>query len=75
MKPNFSKSAQIAWQSIPEETRHKILNNVWCGECVAMTRMDQESGVIEAGRLVLRGVCAKCGSTVGRVVEKRFVTS
>jgi hypothetical protein len=37
LEDNLTPKAKKIWQAIPADIRLKILNNVWCVQCKAMT--------------------------------------
>jgi hypothetical protein len=47
----------------------KTLNNVWCVNCSETTGIENISGKVEKGILVLNGKCTRCGGPVARVIE------
>ena len=69
LEEKLTPKAKKIWQAIPADSRLKILNNVWCVQCKEITEIDNVSGKVESGMLVLRGVCIRCGGDVARVIE------
>mgnify|MGYP001826493035 CR=1 FL=1 len=69
LEEKLTPKAKKIWQAIPADIRLKILNNVWCVQCKEITEIDNVSGKVESGMLVLRGVCIRCGGDVARVIE------
>ncbi|MCI1710825.1 MAG: hypothetical protein LKM39_11355 [Chiayiivirga sp.] len=67
--PNFTGPARKRWESIAPDFRVSLLSNVWCGTCRDTTTIANFSGRIVRADLVLEGVCAKCGDSVGRLIE------
>ena len=65
----FAPSAIRLWEAIPELHREQILNNVFCGHCADMCRIEDFTGIKELGDLILRGFCGKCGNVVVRLIE------
>ena len=66
---NQTIGAKKFWDSIPQNIRVKLLNNVYCAHCrktgsVANTKMN-----IEKGDLIIRGICTTCSGEVCRLVE------
>lgn len=58
------------WNSIPEDIRKKLLQNVFCGSCGVTTiapgyTITQKKGL----GILLNGACSKCGHGVCRVIE------
>ena len=65
----FTPKAAVLWGTIPKEVRPRILANVFCVKChdtVTITKFTEEE---HNGNLILKGVCAKCGHKVARLVE------
>jgi hypothetical protein len=69
MHPAFTPAAQILWDAIPLHFRERILQNVWCPHCGAMTTMTDVTGEVHGRSLVLRGTCVTCRGKVARVLE------
>lgn len=69
MSENFTSQALKLWQKVPAWAQEKLLANVYCGNCVAMTTIVDFSGEVVGGDIVLSGVCKNCGSKVARVIE------
>jgi len=67
--PNFTKPARQRWETIPAEVRHRLLSNVWCGQCRHGTTITNLNGTIKGGDLLLVGQCAECQGDVARVIE------
>ncbi len=65
----FTKPAKKFWDSIPENIREELLENVWCSNCSEVTTIINFKGTIESGDLILRGECRRCGYKVARLVE------
>jgi len=69
---NISDIAALRkWNSIPEDIRKKLLQNVYCGICGVTTiapgyTMSYEKGV----GILINGKCVKCGHDVCRVIEE-----
>lgn len=51
------------------QQRLRILNNVWCVNCMKTTSMGEVVGRVEKGMLSLKGVCTRCSGLVARIVE------
>lgn len=66
----LTPEAQKLWNAMPADRQQMLLNTVWCGTCREMSTMLPESGTAVQGDLVLRGACATCGGTVGRLIER-----
>ena len=58
------------WESLAPDLRLRILNDVWCVNCMKPSSMGNASGKVEKGRLTLTGVCTRCGGLVARIVEQ-----
>ena len=69
LEEKLTPKAKKIWQAIPADIRLKILNNVWCVQCKEITEIDNVSGKVESGMLVLRVVCIRCVGDVARVLE------
>lgn len=65
----FTPPAARRWRELGPERQALFLGSVWCVSCGAETTMDEPTGRIERGDLVLEGRCRWCGGEVGRVVE------
>jgi hypothetical protein len=68
---NISDIAAIRkWNSIPEDIRKRLLQNVYCGNC-GVTTIAPGYTITQQKRLgiLLNGKCAKCGQDVCRVIE------
>jgi hypothetical protein len=65
----FTPSAKRFWEAIAPDLRLRILNNVWCVQCMKSSSMGNVTGRIEKGMLTLTGVCTRCGGVVARLVE------
>ncbi|WP_047154981.1 DUF6155 family protein [Aneurinibacillus tyrosinisolvens] len=69
-RDTISYAAMKKWLDTPEETRQRIIQNVWCGKCsMAVTIMDFSIQLDTCG-IVLKGTCFNCGHKVARVIEK-----
>jgi hypothetical protein len=67
--PQFTSDAKIRWQQIPVVGQEELMDNVWCGQCRAVTTIRLHDGKMCGSSLVLSGSCKKCGSAVARVIE------
>ncbi len=65
----FTPQAKKFWEAISADQRLRILNNVWCVQCMQGSSMGNASGKIDKGMLSLIGVCTRCGGVVARLVE------
>jgi hypothetical protein len=59
------------WNSIPEDIRKKLLQNVYCGSC-GVTTITLGYTITEKKNLgiLLNGKCMKCGHEVCRTIEE-----
>ncbi len=69
MKENFTPQALKLWERVPAWAQEKLLANVYCTKCVAMTTIINFSGHVVDGDLILSGVCKACASEVTRLIE------
>ena len=67
--PKLTPPAKKRWEQLPEQTRKKILENVWCSQCRIAVKIQLREGQMSGPSLVLRGTCMTCGSEAARVVE------
>ena len=65
----ISFSANKKWLSIPEEIRRKLENNVWCGSCCGVVKIEKYTVKEVSSGIVLEGKCHKCGHDVARVID------
>ncbi len=70
MTEQFTPRALGLWNRVPEAAKKRLLSNVWCGACRAMTTMVDVHGNVKDGDLVLTGTCRNCGTKVARVIEQ-----
>jgi len=67
---NLTPKAKKRWDKIPVGVQTKILENVWCTNCMHGIRIEVESGkMIADGDLLLEGRCNECGAKVVRLIE------
>lgn len=64
-----SLTLKYKWESIPEEFREKIIQNVWCTHCSDVVEILGFQVYSAGPDIVLRERCAVCSSEVARVVE------
>jgi ribosomal protein S27AE len=58
------------WNSIPDDIRKKLLQNVYCRRCGVTSIAAGYSITEEKGLgILLNGKCSKCGDIVCRVIE------
>jgi hypothetical protein len=69
MDDKFTYQALALWNKVPAWAQEKILSNVYCGNCKAMTTIVDFSGHVVSGDLVLNGICKTCGAEAARVIE------
>jgi hypothetical protein len=65
----FTPAAARRWERIPQWAQKKILESVYCGQCVAPVPIVLETAEMVGKDLVLRGKCKNCGADICRVVE------
>ena len=65
----FTSQALELWQNIPEWAQEKLLSNVYCSYCIAMTTIVAFTGQVVGGDINLKGKCQTCGGEVARVIE------
>lgn len=63
----FTPEAGKIWQSYPEDVKARLLDHIWCGHCQKLSSMDNCSGEIASGLLILKGRCVQCDGGVVRV--------
>ena len=69
MNDKFTPQALRLWNKVPSWAQEKLLSNVYCGKCIAVTTIIDFSGRVIEGDLVLNGLCKTCGSEVARVID------
>jgi hypothetical protein len=67
--PQFTPQARTRWDKVPDWAREKILETVWCGDCLTGTPMQLRIGRMEDECLLLEGTCKVCGNDVVRLIE------
>ncbi len=67
--PNFTAPAAKLWNAIPPDTRKLLLANVWCRTCGHAVTLNNFSGAVKSGDLLLVGKCAEYMGDVARLVE------
>ena len=67
--PLFTSDAKKRWQQIPVAGQKVLMDNVWCGQCRAVTTIRIQDGKMCGNSLLLNGSCKKCGGAVARVIE------
>jgi predicted RNA-binding Zn-ribbon protein involved in translation (DUF1610 family) len=68
--PYFTPAADRTWNRLPGSLRVRLLNNVFCVQCLGGTSMALEGATVTGDDLVLSGTCTTCGHGVTRVVEQ-----
>ena len=61
--------AMQKWNEFPKDLQIRILNNVFCGNCIITTIVEYDIVLSAEGIVLLKGKCKKCGDAVARVVE------
>jgi hypothetical protein len=67
---DLTPQAKKMWEAIPADQRLRILNNVWCVNCMKPSSMGAAKGHVDKGALLLKGVCTRCNGLVARMVEQ-----
>jgi hypothetical protein len=67
--PEFTPPARRRWEKVPPWAREKILDAVWCGNCLTGTPMQVRIGKMQDDCLILEGTCKICGNDAFRVIE------
>ncbi len=68
--PNFADDPAVRlWASIPDDGKQLILSKVWCCRCGRGGAIEDYSGSIVGGDLLLSGKCSECQGDVARAVE------
>jgi endogenous inhibitor of DNA gyrase (YacG/DUF329 family) len=65
----LTPAAAALWRKIPDWAQEKLLANVWCPRCGAVTTIAAYRGAVVKGDLVLTGACSTCGGPVRRLIE------
>lgn len=65
----LSFTANKKWLAIPEETRRKLEQNVWCGYCSDVVQITNYVVKESGPGIILEGKCKKCGHEVARFIE------
>ena len=68
-KSPFTPAAAALWRKIPDWAQDKLLANVWCSRCGAMTTITAYQGAVIKDNLVLTGACSTCGGPARRLIE------
>ena len=66
---DLTPQAKKMWDAIAPDQRLRILNNVWCVNCMKTSSMGAVRGRVDKGVLSLTGVCTRCNGLVARIVE------
>ena len=68
--PNFAEDPAVwLWARVPDYGKRLILANVWCSKCRRGVSIEDYTGSIIGGDLLLSGKCSECQGDVARVVE------
>lgn len=65
----ISFKANKKWLAIPPETRKKLEQNVWCGNCSDVVQITDYVVKDSGSGMILEGKCKKCGHKVARFIE------
>jgi superfamily II DNA helicase RecQ len=65
----LSFTANKKWLAIPAETRKKLEQNVWCGNCGDVVPITKYVVKDSGNGIVLEGKCKNCGHKVARFIE------
>ncbi len=66
---NQTPGAKKFWETIPQNIRIKLLNNVYCVNCKKTRSVGNAKMNIEKGDLIIKGICTTCGGDVCRLIE------
>ena len=67
--PDFTPDARARWEEIPSCAQTKILDAVWCGNCLKGVPIIFARGRMKRDALLLRGTCKHCGREIVRSIE------
>lgn len=67
--------AKELWEDIPQDSRLKLLNSVYCISCKKTTGVGEINMTVKQGSLLIAGLCTLCGGDVARLVEAPRVES
>jgi uncharacterized CHY-type Zn-finger protein len=67
--PKFTSPAAKLWAAISVDDKKKLLSNVWCGKCRHEVTINNFTGAVKSGDLLLVGSCSECHGDVARLVE------
>jgi hypothetical protein len=65
----FTPAAKRLWDGIPRAAQERILDHIWCGNCLTSRRISDFTGVTEDSNIRLQGFCTECGHVVVRIIE------
>jgi len=65
----FTPEAARRWREVPQWAQQKILENVWCGQCLGAATIILKTAEMVEENLILQGKGKGCGGNVYRVVE------
>jgi uncharacterized CHY-type Zn-finger protein len=66
--PQFSAPAAKLWACIADSDKKELLSNVWCGKCRHAVTIANYSGTVNAGNLLLVGLCSECHNDVAKLI-------
>jgi hypothetical protein len=65
----INMEAMQKWNELPKDLQIRILDNVFCGNCIVTTIVEYDIVLSAEGFVLLKGKCKKCGDNVARVVD------
>jgi hypothetical protein len=65
----FTTPAAKLWANIPGHHKKLLIASVWCWKCKHDVIITNFTGAVQAGDLLLVGICAECHCDVARVIE------
>ncbi len=73
--PNFAEDPAVKlWASVPDYGKRLILANVWCCRCRKSVTIEDYTGSIVGGDLLLSSKCSECQGDAARVVEMGVIS-
>jgi len=73
--PQFSAAATKLWAELSDADKKELLSNVWCGKCRHAVTITNYSGTVNAGKLLLVGVCSECHGDVAKLIVEAELRS
>jgi len=61
--------AMQMWNELPKDLQIRILDNVFCINCIVTTIVEYDIVLSAEGFVLLKGKCEKCGDAVARLVD------